>query len=223
MTTTSSNRVNALSARADQLDSNRTAGAFRTKSRLDDDPAVERVLKGAVARAKEGDREAVRFLYLHYADNVYGYVRSIVRDDYEAEDVTQQVFAKLMVFIGRYEQRSVPFSAWILRMAHNAAIDHMRKCRAIPAAEVYGADERMPEGNEDRSRELRDALADLPDEQRDVIVLRHVVGLSPTEIAGHMGKTEPSVHGLHHRGRAALRSALAERGCAPIVTVKAAA
>jgi RNA polymerase sigma-70 factor (ECF subfamily) len=128
-----------------------------------------------------------------------------------------------MVVIGKYEARGVPFSAWILRLAHNAAIDHMRKCRAVPAAEVYGADERLPEGNEDRSMELRLALADLPDEQRDVIVLRHVVGLSPTEIAGRMGKTEPSVHGLHHRGRAALRTALVERGCAPIVTAKAAA
>jgi RNA polymerase sigma-70 factor (ECF subfamily) len=128
-----------------------------------------------------------------------------------------------MVVIGKYEPRGVPFSAWILRLAHNAAIDHMRKCRAIPAAEVYGADERSPEGNEDRNMELREALADLPDEQRDVIVLRHVVGLSPTEIADQMGKTEPSVHGLHHRGRAALRTALAERGCAPTVALKAAA
>ncbi|HET7499165.1 MAG TPA: sigma-70 family RNA polymerase sigma factor, partial [Candidatus Eisenbacteria bacterium] len=94
---------------------------------------------------------------------------------------------------------------------------HMRKRRAIPAAEVFGADDRLPEGNEDRARELRSALADLPEEQRDVIVLRHVVGLSPGEIAVRLGKTEPSIHGLHHRGRAALRLALVERGCAPTV------
>jgi RNA polymerase sigma-70 factor (ECF subfamily) len=212
-----------MRTRADQLDMERPASAFRAKTSLDDSPRSGSLIARAVARAKEGDREAVRFLYLRYADNVYGYVRSIVRDDYEAEDVTQHVFAKLMVVIGKYEPRGVPFSAWILRLAHNAAIDHMRKCRAVPAAEVYGADERLPEGNEDRSMELRLALADLPEEQRDVIVLRHVVGLSPTEIAGRMGKTEPSVHGLHHRGRAALRTALVERGCAPIVTAKAAA
>jgi RNA polymerase sigma-70 factor (ECF subfamily) len=215
--------MNGIKARADRLGTARAPGAFRAKATLDDGPGTAPIVARAVARAKEGDREAVRFLYLRYADNVYGYVRSIVRDEYEAEDVTQQVFAKLMVVIGKYEQRAVPFSAWILRLAHNAAIDHMRKRRAIPAAEVYGADERVPEGNEERSRELHSALADLPEEQRDVIVLRHVVGLSPTEIAGHMGKTEPSVHGLHHRGRAALRTALVERGCAPTVTVKAAA
>jgi RNA polymerase sigma-70 factor (ECF subfamily) len=215
--------MNGLQARADRLGTERPSGAFRAKATLDESLATAPTVARAVARAKEGDREAVRFLYLRYADNVYGYVRSIVRDEYEAEDVTQQVFAKLMVVIGKYEQRAVPFSAWILRLAHNAAIDHMRKRRAIPAAEVYGADERVPEGNEERSRELRSALADLPEEQRDVIVLRHVVGLSPTEIAGHMGKTEPSVHGLHHRGRAALRTALVERGCAPTVTAKMAA
>jgi RNA polymerase sigma-70 factor, ECF subfamily len=208
---------------ADRLGSERTPGAFRAKSSLDESAASAPLVARAVARAKEGDREAVRFLYLRYADNVYGYVRSIVRDEYEAEDVTQQVFTKLIVVIHKYEQRAVPFSAWILRLAHNAAIDHMRKRRAIPAAEVYGADEHVPEGNEDRSRELRLALADLPDEQRDVIVLRHLVGLSPTEIAGRMGKTEPSVHGLHHRGRAALRTALVERGCAPTVALRSAA
>ena len=58
----------------------------------------------AVARAKEGDREAVRYLYLRYSDNVYGYVRSIVRDDYEAEDITQHVFAKLMAVLPKDEQ-----------------------------------------------------------------------------------------------------------------------
>ncbi len=213
----------SIRAKADRLGTQRATGAFRAKSSLDESSSSAALVTRAVAKAKEGDREAVRFLYLQYADNVYGYVRSIVRDDYEAEDVTQQVFAKLIVVIGKYEQRAVPFSAWILRLAHNAAIDHMRKRRAVPAAEVYGADERVPEGNEDRSRELRHALADLPEEQRDVIVLRHVVGLSPTEIAGRMGKTEPSVHGLHHRGRAALRTALVERGCAPTVALKAAA
>lgn len=214
--------MNGFQAAADELGTMRPGARFRCKTSLDDSAVSDRVVSEAVARAKEGDREAVRFLYLRYADNVYGYVRSIVRDDYEAEDVTQHVFAKLMTVIGKYEQRAVPFSAWILRLAHNAAIDHMRKRRAVPAAEVFGADE-TADANDDRSRELRGALADLPEEQRDVIVLRHVLGLSPSEIAGRMGKTEPSVHGLHHRGRAALRTALVERGCAPTVAVKVAA
>jgi RNA polymerase sigma-70 factor (ECF subfamily) len=70
---------------------------------------------------------------------------------------------------------------------------------------------------------LREALEVLPDEQREVVVLRHLVGLSPGEIAGRLGKTEPAIHGLHHRGRGALRTNLAERECAPAVRMKAAA
>ena len=86
----------------------------------------------AVARAKEGDREALRFLYVSYSHNIYGYVRSIVRDDHEAEDVTQHVFAKLMTTIGKYDDRGVPFFAWLLRMARNVAIDHLRANRFTP-------------------------------------------------------------------------------------------
>ena len=90
----------------------------------------------AVVRAKQGDQEALRFLYVRYADNVYGYVASLLRDDHEAEDVTQHVFAKLMTNLHKYEPREVPFSAWILRVARNVAVDHMRQRRAIPCEEV---------------------------------------------------------------------------------------
>ena len=129
-----------------------------------------------------------------------------------------------MVVLPKYEQRSVPFSAWILRVARNVAVDHMRARRAIPCEEVRELDERKDFGDSQQtSLALREALETLPEEQREVIVLRHLVGLSPGEIAGRMGKTEPSIHGLHHRGRGALRSTLAERECAPAVRMKAAA
>jgi RNA polymerase sigma-70 factor (ECF subfamily) len=196
----------------------RAAGRFRANSDLEHEPDVDRLVVRAVARAKEGDREAVRFLYLRYVDNIYGYVRSIVHDEHEAEDVTQQVFAKLIVVVGKYEQRSVPFTAWLLRLARNAAIDHVRQRRPIPCDDVRT----LSPGSDDgalntRSLTLRDDLAALPDEQREVLVLRHVAGLTPGEIAGRMGKSEPSIHGLHHRGRAALRTALTEHDCAPTV------
>jgi len=216
--------INAFRARADELGSTRLAGRFRPNNNLAEGAERERVVAQAVARAKEGDQEAVRFLYMQYADNVYGYVRSIVRDDYEAEDVTQHVFAKLMTALPKYEQRSVPFTAWILRVARNVAVDHMRQRRAIPCEEVRELDPCGHHGDgEQTSIDLREALETLPDDQREVIVLRHVVGLSPGEIAGRLGKTEPSVHGLHHRGRGALRTALADRDCAPAVRAKVAA
>jgi RNA polymerase sigma-70 factor (ECF subfamily) len=173
----------------------------------------------AVRRAQGGDREALGFLYARYADNVYGYVRSIVHDSHEAEDVTQQVFAKLVRVIGKYEERDVPFFAWILRVARNVAVDHIRRQRTIPVEEVRINDEGGgdPAGRELLS-DLREALSKLPLEQREVLVLRHVAGLSPTEIATCTGKTEGSIHGLHHRGRRALTAELTSRGMAPATT-----
>jgi RNA polymerase sigma-70 factor (ECF subfamily) len=172
----------------------------------------------AITRAKEGDREALGFLYARYADDIYGYVRSIVRDTHEAEDITQQVFAKLIHVIGKYEPRDVPFLAWILRVARNMTVDHLRRQRATPVEEVRTSDDGRGDPAYDQTiRDLQEALATLPGDQREVLVLRHLAGLSPTEIATHTGRTESSIHGLHHRGRRALRAELTSRGAAPAI------
>ena len=168
-----------------------------------------------IVRAKQGD-EAIRYLYLRFADNVYGYARSIVRDEHEAEDVTQQVFTRLMSSIERYEQRSVPFCSWLLRITHNMSIDHIRRRRAVPSRRPARWTRVTRSRAPTLSLTLREALAELPEEQREVIVLRHVAGWSPGEIAEHLGKSEDSVHGLHHRGRRALKKELTAREAAPV-------
>jgi RNA polymerase sigma-70 factor, ECF subfamily len=198
-------------------------GTAAPRGRTDrEDLATPGLVAQAVKRAQQGDRQALGFLYARYADNVYGYVRSIVHDPYEAEDVTQHVFAKLIHVIGKYEQRDVPFFAWILRVSRNVAVDHIRRQRAIPVEEVRAVQEDSgftstigSHQNDERMNDLREALAALPRDQREVLVLRHFAGLSPTEIADHTGRSEGSVHGLHHRGRRALQSELTERGAAP--------
>jgi RNA polymerase sigma-70 factor, ECF subfamily len=217
--------ANAYRAHRDTAPAGVLTGQFRRVPRLVDDEAGTRAVAQAVARAKQGDREALRFLYVHYADHVYGYVASIVRDEHEAEDVTQHLFAKLMTALPKYEPRGVPFSAWILRVARNVAVDHMRQRRAVPCEEVRELDVREDDDETARHRSLglRDALASLPEEQRQVVVMRHLVGLTPGEIAGRLGRTEPSIHGLHHRGRGALRSALSEMECGPTIGQKVAA
>jgi RNA polymerase sigma-70 factor, ECF subfamily len=188
---------------------------FRCRTTLDESPVALREVRLAIARAKEGDRDAVRLLYIRYSDNVYGYVRSIVRDDREAEDITQQVFMKLITVIVKYEDHGVPFSGWLLRLARNVALDHLRRRRPIPTEEVFAIDSHADVGEQDRARDLHSALATLPDEQRDVMVMRHIVGLSPQEIAEQMGRSESSIHGLHHRGRRALQQELRRLGSAP--------
>jgi RNA polymerase sigma-70 factor (ECF subfamily) len=197
------------------LASQRGHVGLRARTNLDESPEALRQVRLAIARAKEGDREALRLLYVRYSDNVYGYVRSIVRDEKEAEDLTQQVFLKLITAISKYDDRGVPFSGWLLRLARNAAIDHLRRRRATPAEQLYGADAQHDHAALDSARNLHAALDALPDEQRMVVVLRHVVGLTPPEIAEQMGRTESSIHGLHHRGRRALQHELRRLDAAP--------
>jgi RNA polymerase sigma-70 factor, ECF subfamily len=188
---------------------------FRGKQSIDESPETQRRTRLAVARAKEGDREAVRFLYVTYSHNVYGFVRSIVRDDHEAEDVTQHVFAKLMTAIGKYDEQGVPFVAWLLRLARNLAIDHLRANRLTPVEQVLDPDASSSLDIEHREV-VRKALAALPQDQREVVVLRHVMGYNPREIARRTGRTESSVHGLHHRGRRTLQRELRKLDAAPV-------
>lgn len=191
------------------------------RSTLEESPQAAREVKRAIGRCKKGDRDALRLLYERYAGNVYGYIRSIVRDDKEAEDLTQHVFLKLITAIGKYDDQGVPFSGWLLRLARNVALDHLRKRRPTPAEEVFGADTQADDVALHRARSLRTALVALPYEQRKVIVMRHLVGLTPPEIATQMGRSESSIHGLHHRGRRALQEELRRLESAPATAATA--
>jgi RNA polymerase sigma-70 factor (ECF subfamily) len=172
-------------------------------------------LDAAIAAARDGDSLAVSYLYERFAGAVYRYIRRRVRDDRDAEDLTQQVFTRVLPALSSFEQRGAPFGSWLLRVAHNVTIDHLRR-RALappPAERVDGPDERR---GQELSGVLLDALDALPPSQREVVVLRHVVGLEPSEIAARLGTTEASVNGLSHRGRRALRAILSDAGAGPM-------
>jgi RNA polymerase sigma-70 factor (ECF subfamily) len=158
-----------------------------------------RLVEVAVDRAKAGDDEGLHFLYVRYQPDLQRYVASFVRDRHEAEDITQNIFAQLMTTIQRYEPLNVPFAAWIMRVARNAALDSLRAKR--PAS---------TEEHVDHGQALRQALEQLPEDQREVLILRHIAGLSPIEIAATLKKSESSVHALQHRGRRTLQERLAE-------------
>ena len=183
--------------------------------------ADTKLVRQAIDRAQRGDYSGQRFLYVRFAPEVFRYVSAIVDDHHEAEDITHNVFAKLLSNIGLYESREAQFGTWILRVARNASLDHLRSRRPVPTADL-----RLEQREESRGpggSVLRTALRELPDEQREVLVLRHIVGLSPPEIASVLGRTESSVHGLHNRGRRSLKKNLAEQGAAPAVVVSSGA
>jgi RNA polymerase sigma-70 factor (ECF subfamily) len=183
----------------------------RRAARSTEEQHVRRIVRAA----KNGDRDAMRELYVRHAAGVHAYVSRIVCDRHDAEDVTQQVFAKLLTELDRYQPGPAPFVAWVLRVAHNVAIDHLRRVRSVPCEEVRQPHASVDESGDEARSSLRTALASLPADQRDVLLLTHLVGLSPEEIANHLGRSVRSIHGLHYRGRAAARMALNDLGSAP--------
>lgn len=186
--------------------------------RADDELRTRRV----VGAARAGDREAMGELYVLHAPAVHAHVLRVLEDVDDADDVTQQVFAKLLTRLGRYRSGDAPFGAWVLRVARNAAIDQARRGRTVPIRDGDG--DRGP-AQEHLAEELRSALATalaiLPQSQRDVLLLTHLVGLSPQEIAAELGCSVRAVHGRHYRGRAAARAALTDLGSAPAVVPRA--
>lgn len=173
----------------------------------------------AIAQLKRGDVDALHFLFVLHSQDVYRVINAVVRNHHEAEDIMQGVFAKLPRAIQRYEERAVPFGAWISRVAKNASLDFVRARRQIPVEEVRIADTGQAQFGHERGQDLRAALEQLPEAQRQVLAMRHIIGLAPHEIAERLGKSEPSIHGLHHRGRAALKEILGEMGSAPTTSI----
>ncbi len=171
----------------------------------------------AVEQAQSGDQEALSTLYSFYFPRVYRYVAGRVRSTQDAEDVTEEVFLKLVANLKRYEWRGLPFGAWVFRIARNEVVSHARRQRrrGIPAQ----LSETMPDDRQDHvaAYELqatievvREATAKLPPAQRDVISLRFGAGLSVAETALALGKTQNNVKVLQHKAIAKLQGMVAE-------------
>jgi RNA polymerase sigma-70 factor (ECF subfamily) len=169
----------------------------------------------ALRRAKRGEADALDYLYRQYAPGVFAYVRRMLRDEYEAQDVTQQVFVKLAISLDKYDARRADFSAWLLRVSHNLAVDHLRKQRFTLLSDPVDATEDARAPDRDEGRSLRETFSALSSAQREVLLLREVVGLTPREVAKRLGKTEAAVNTCHHRARRAAVRSLTTMGSAP--------
>ena len=190
-------------------------------------PAAERersdvwYVEGLVERARQQDQAAFSDLYERYAPRIHGYLsrRLGARAD-EAEDLTADVFAKMVEKLDTYEFRRLPFSAWLFRIARNHLIDHARVSgRRQPAlsldqSPLLGGTTRLPFAQNVTTDQIREALRQLTEEQRQVVLLRFIQGLSLLEVAERIGRSEEAVKKLQARGLAALRRVMDCRsGC----------
>src|SRR6201991_121475 len=183
----------AVRRAADRLEATAGRSGYRRRRQLVHPPDADALVAAATERARDGDDDALRLIYLLYADNVFGYVSAIVRDEHDAEDITSEVFARLPRALSHYKASATPFAAWLLRVARNAALDHLRAQRSVPLAEVHAFGESFELQARERLAGLRAALEALPDDQRQVMLLRLIAGLTPAEVAQHMDRSIDAV------------------------------
>ncbi len=158
--------------------------------------------------------EAFGRIFDEFAGPIYRFIASRVNSPSDAEDLTQLVFVKALEALPRYEARGIPFGGWLFKLARNAIIDQIRTRRdhlSLVTAVTRATDEAGPEAvatlRDDLERVAR-ALADLTDDQREVIELRFFAGLSVYEAAAAMGRQDGTIRGLQFRAIASLRRSL---------------
>jgi RNA polymerase sigma-70 factor, ECF subfamily len=172
-------------------------------------------IRTLVRRGQAGDQSAFEELYLIHYDRIYSYLHFTVGNQHDAEDLTTQTFLKMLQSIERFRWGGAPFSAWLFRIAHNAAMDHFRTSRRL---QLEG-DVQEPVADESTSAEAgalasirRKSLLKLIDElsadQQQVLALKFVFGFSNSEAAEIGGKTEGAVKSLQHRALVALHKKL---------------
>ncbi len=179
-----------------------------------------------IERARR-DRAAFGEIYDLYLRRVYAFCLAHSGGKEEAEDLTAQTFERALDAIDRYQERGVPFSAWLLRIAANVAVDRARRGGRITLL----GDQSPPEQDASRSAQLgpehwverweRAAwlcahLATLPEDQRQAIRLRFLEDQAVREVAARMDRSEGAVKQLLHRALTALRGRIHQEARADV-------
>ena len=166
-----------------------------------------------VERAANSDREAIARLYDMYAPKIYSYIYHRTSDPIAAEDLTGQVFLRMLESVQNGKGWHSSFSGWLYRIAHNLIIDLYRKRGQATYTNIEDAPH-IPAGDGDPFRQtaarlesdvLLRAIGQLTEEQAQVVTLRFLEGYSIQEVAEIMEKTDGAIKALQYRGVASLR------------------
>jgi RNA polymerase sigma-70 factor (ECF subfamily) len=179
-----------------------------------------------VIQFQSGDENAFGALYLRYFDRVFSYLQVVFRDDpHEAEDLTQQVFIRVLEALPRYERRAQPFRAWLFRIVRNLAITHLERrgrSEVVEPQALARRQERADNGEPElpaldwlTDRELVMFVERLPLPQRQVLILRYMLELTTSEIARVLDRRAADVRTLESRALRFLEQRLTAVGRAP--------
>lgn len=170
-----------------------------------------------ITRARQGASEAVGELYESHRLRIYRYLYYRTGDVQTADDLTSEVFLRMIHALDGYRLQSVSFQAWLFRIAHNLLNDHYRKVNSQNQVQLeehlmenVATTSSRPVEHRLNSVTLQQALNLLPVDQRDVIVLRFVTGMPIADVAQTLQRSEDAVKGLQRRALLALRSVLTE-------------
>lgn len=156
-------------------------------------------------RAQRGEADAIAELYRLHAPAIYRYFYFRVHDRATAEDLTGEVFVKMVEGLPRFVDRGAPLAAWLFRIAHDRVVDHHRRAahrQTEPLAEALEAGGPGIETqalDRDEMERVRAEVAHLTEEQRTVIQLRFIEGYSLEQCASTLGKTLGAIKALQHR------------------------
>lgn len=158
------------------------------------------------------DTRAWRQLFEEQYQRVFNYAYLRTGNVADAQDVASNVFIEAVKGIGRFSYRGKPVAAWLLRIAHNETVDLLKQRKrhaASPLDEVAGVRAQDGAAARDEWRDVREAIATLKPEHREVLVLRLIEGRSVADVAAMLGKSEGAVKVTQMRALQALRNRLA--------------
>lgn len=173
-----------------------------------DPPVADTVL---VARAKS-EPETFGALYERYVNKIYSYIFYRTGNQADAEDLTAKTFYRAMQHMRHYEERGLPFSAWLYRIAHNLVANWHRdrgRRQMVSLDELYSL--AVGEGPEhaverqERTNALLGVIRELPAERQELLILKFVEHLSNAEVGQIMGRSEGAIKSLYHRTLLSLR------------------